>query len=312
MNQPSILSSKSTLPKTSDNKNAKPKSPKPKSPSHTDIVLTTVFDRLLSLKRKGDETDPFVHPSKRANPLSLQNESPMPSHQLQGNQATRRVCKRGRPTKALKNLSLLGEIVEFSLVEVSISQSPVESGDASMAEVKDKDWVLVVVPKQPQFQWETLESFRRRLHFAGFYYVDPVGLSGDLALWWKDNVDIDVHFKSKNLLRCNVSWPSNASRWLATFIYAPPSWNQRAIFWDTMRKIHEENKYPWICVEDFNEVGFIWEKQGGNECNRARIEQFQQMLSDCDFMDLEFKGQAYTWSNNQGGANNIRDALIGQ
>lgn len=45
--------------------------PKPKSPGHNDVSLTTVFDRLLSLKRKGDEEETSEHPSKRANSLSL-------------------------------------------------------------------------------------------------------------------------------------------------------------------------------------------------------------------------------------------------
>lgn len=33
------------------------------------------------------------------------------------------------------------------------------------------------------------------------------------------------------------------------------------------------------------------------------------MMSDCEFMDLEFKWPNYTWSNNQGGKDNIRIRL---
>lgn len=60
---------------------------------------------------------------------------------------------------------------------------------------------------------------------------------------------------------------------------------------------------------DFNEVGSIWEKQGGGTCNRARLERFQQLLSNCALMDLEFKGPRFTWSNNQGEGSNIRERL---
>ncbi|KAF7115523.1 hypothetical protein RHSIM_RhsimUnG0053200 [Rhododendron simsii] len=70
-----------------------------------------------------------------------------------------------------------------------------------------------------------------------------------------------------------------------------------------------ENDYPWFCVGDFNEIGSIWEKQGGGECPRSRIELFQSFLSDCALMDLEFKGPAYTWTNNQGEGFNIRERL---
>ncbi|XP_058185177.1 uncharacterized protein LOC131302517 [Rhododendron vialii] len=44
-------------------------------------------------------------------------------------------------------------------------------------------------------------------------------------------------------------------------------------------------------------------------CSRGRMDQFHSLLSDCEFMDLEFKGPSYTWSNNQEGENNIRIRL---
>lgn len=156
---------------------------------------------------------------------------------------------------------------------------------------------------------DILEKIRRRLHFSNGSYVDPIGLSGGLALWWKDGVDVDVHFKSRNLFKCIIKWPSISSRWLCSFVYAPPNWQQRVVFWDKLRRISEENKFPWLCVGDFNEVGSIWEKQGDNVCSRSRIEQFQQLMSDCELIDLEFKGQGYMWTNNQGGTDNIRERL---
>ncbi|KAH7838092.1 hypothetical protein Vadar_021979 [Vaccinium darrowii] len=70
-----------------------------------------------------------------------------------------------------------------------------------------------------------------------------------------------------------------------------------------------DNEFPWHCVGDFNEVGSIWEKQGGKVCNKSRIEQYQQLLSNCALMDLEFKGYVYTWSNKQGKGGNIRERL---
>ncbi|KAG5521762.1 hypothetical protein RHGRI_034100 [Rhododendron griersonianum] len=51
------------------------------------------------------------------------------------------------------------------------------------------------------------------------------------------------------------------------------------------------------------------EKQGGNLCSRSRMEHFHSLVTDCEFMDLEFKGPSYTWSNNQEGESNIRIRL---
>ncbi|KAH7843546.1 hypothetical protein Vadar_018002 [Vaccinium darrowii] len=155
----------------------------------------------------------------------------------------------------------------------------------------------------------TLEKIRRSLWFRNSCYVDPEGMSGGLALWWSDDVVLDVRFKSKNVLRCVVSWPQIHSPWLITFVYAPPIWNQRLVFWNFLKSIAKENGYPWLCVGDLNDCGSQAEKQGGNPCSRGRIEQFHSLMSDCEFMDLEFKGPNYTWSNNQGGDDNIRIRL---
>ncbi|KAG5549991.1 hypothetical protein RHGRI_015079 [Rhododendron griersonianum] len=174
--------------------------------------------------------------------------------------------------------------LDMELVEVPIAQSSDFSGPAVVADgdgcalagggdLSKEDRVkraLVAGPKQPRDQC----------------YMDPVGLLGGLALWWKDGIDVDVRFKSKNIFRCVVKWPSSPSSWLCTFIYAPPTWHQRVEFWDKLRRIYEENQFPWLCVGDFNEL-----------------------MSDCKLLDLEFKGQSYTWSNNQGGSSNIRERL---
>lgn len=71
----------------------------------------------------------------------------------------------------------------------------------------------------------------------------------------------------------------------------------------------KESLWLWLCIGDFNEVGSIWEKQGGVECSSSRVENFQKIMSDCALMDPEFKGNAFTWTNNQMGNNCIRERI---
>ncbi|KAL7168772.1 hypothetical protein ACSBR2_033919 [Camellia fascicularis] len=52
-----------------------------------------------------------------------------------------------------------------------------------------------------------------------------------------------------------------------------------------------------------------WEKQGSTPCNPARMAQFQHLLSECEFLDLEFKGSPYTWTNNQRSPQHLRERL---
>lgn len=80
------------------------------------------------------------------------------------------------------------------------------------------------------------------------------------------------------------------------FYLCPPKVATKKVFLGLSEIISGRNEFPWLCVGNFNEVGSIWEKQEGEVCSRSRIEQFQQVISDCSLMDLEFKGPAYTWS----------------
>ncbi|KAG5550969.1 hypothetical protein RHGRI_009405 [Rhododendron griersonianum] len=129
---------------------------------------------------------------------------------------------------------------------------------------------------------DSLERIRKRLRFNNSSYVEPECLSGGLALWWTDEVTVDVRFKSKNLFRCIVNLPLFSSPFLVTFVYAPPVWNHRLAFWNYLRNVASENRYPWLCVGDLNDCVAQVEKQGGNPCSRSRMEHFHSMVSDCD------------------------------
>lgn len=55
---------------------------------------------------------------------------------------------------------------------------------------------------------------------------------------------------------------------------------------------------PWICLEGFNE--FIWphEKEGGNPWNPGKRKYLRDFMQANNLIDIQFKGQQFTWSNN--------------
>ncbi|CAL5404679.1 unnamed protein product [Camellia sinensis] len=154
-----------------------------------------------------------------------------------------------------------------------------------------------------------MDRVRCRLQFSHKCYVDPEGLWGGLALWWTDEVDIEVRLKSKHFFRCVVGANGLGQNWAVSFVYAPPNRQFRNEFWGLLRGQALGNRYPWLCVGDFNQVSSMWEKQGGLACSSTQIANFQAMLSDCALMDLEFNGNAFTWSNNQVGLANVQERL---
>ncbi|KAF7135399.1 hypothetical protein RHSIM_Rhsim08G0131400 [Rhododendron simsii] len=265
------------------------------SPNHRDVGLSTVFDRLLNLKRKPDEEPELTVHSKRQNLLIERGES--------------RSSKKGHVSQQFQSL---GQDSSSSTVGVTRSERGRKAGNGSRGRGRKKrgsplrtnNRGLVEVSVSQSFNYSsalgTSDIAGNEFPFDGDLDVSgdgstpdipdltralynpstPCGLSGGLALWWKDSVDIDVRLSTKNVIRCIISWPSITSTWLCSFVYAPPNWQQRAEFWVFFKEVHKDNSYPWLCFGDFNEL-----------------------------MDLEFKGPAYTWTNNQGGECNIRERL---
>lgn len=104
-----------------------------------------------------------------------------------------------------------------------------------------------------------LDRIRQSLNFLNSCYVDSIGTSGGLALWWMDGVVLDIRSKSQNIFRCIFS-PTAGRSWAACFIYAPSQRQERAAFWKYLCDMATEMQYPWLCVGDFNQVGSILEK----------------------------------------------------
>ncbi|XP_028121690.1 uncharacterized protein LOC114318912 [Camellia sinensis] len=97
---------------------------------------------------------------------------------------------------------------------------------------------------------------------------DPprVGLNpsayGGLALWWTDDVQIDIRYQSKNLIRGIITPPDKSTVWATSFVYAPP---QRSLRKVGAGNIHERldralatvgwrSLYP--CAQVFHEARF--------------------------------------------------------
>lgn len=51
------------------------------------------------------------------------------------------------------------------------------------------------------------------------FYVDPVGQSGGLTLWWLDSNNLLVSFANHNLVRTVISFPHSSFQWHALFIH---------------------------------------------------------------------------------------------
>nr|GEW89154.1 putative reverse transcriptase domain, ribonuclease H-like domain, aspartic peptidase domain protein [Tanacetum cinerariifolium] len=92
-------------------------------------------------------------------------------------------------------------LVDVHIVNMSVDPPKLDSGVGrpltvsnlrELCRVHRPDVVLLLETKNKQ---NKLESIRWSTCFNGHFYVDSMGRSGGLALWWRDNLAINVEFQ---------------------------------------------------------------------------------------------------------------------
>ncbi|KAG5554870.1 hypothetical protein RHGRI_012438 [Rhododendron griersonianum] len=154
-----------------------------------------------------------------------------------------------------------------------------------------------------------VDKIRCNTNLLHSFYVDPVGFSGGLALWWDDSISVSIIHSSSFHIFAEVSSPQGGNKWFLSCVYIHPDAGTRAQAWSQLRSCSRTISSPWLCIGDFNEVSSSKEKFGGLPVSSSRLEAFNGLISDCSLLDLEFKGLNYTWSNNREGSANIRERI---
>ncbi|KAG2271460.1 hypothetical protein Bca52824_066015 [Brassica carinata] len=117
--------------------------------------------------------------------------------------------------------------------------------------------------------------------FTSHYTVPPVGLSGGLALSWKDNVKLEVLFSSPNFF--------------VSYIYGAPNKEDRPMFWESMKALGLGRTEPWLLTGDFNDLLDNSEKVGGPLRWEGSFLAFQNFVSENGLWDLQFSGNSLSW-----------------
>lgn len=183
-----------------------------------------------------------------------------------------------------------------------------------MASIRSTVWLVTHRPSiiflmETRNKENKLESLRRSLKFQHCFYVNPVGLSGGLALWWNSNISLSVDHASNNVVHTTCVSLLNSKKWATSFIYGSPTVDLKEEVWDYIRDIAFINSGPWFCIGDFNDIAEAKEKFGGTIPSTARISAFNDFLNDCRLLDLGFKGQRFTWWNKRVGPEAVMERL---
>ena len=68
-----------------------------------------------------------------------------------------------------------------------------------------------------------------------------------------------------------------------------------------LRMLNSKSKLPWCCFGDFKDLLEAVDKSGGVPRSHNLMQSFQDVLDECNFVDLRYLGPEFTWHGRQKG-----------
>ena len=72
-----------------------------------------------------------------------------------------------------------------------------------------------------------------------------------------------------------------------------------------LRSLSTRFTLPWVCIGDFNEILYAYEKQGWLDRLERKMLGFRDTLDFCKLKDLGYNGYPFTWCNWRPGNQNV-------
>ncbi|CAL9232043.1 unnamed protein product [Arabidopsis halleri] len=125
------------------------------------------------------------------------------------------------------------------------------------------------------------------------FSVPPQGLSGGLALFWKDSVELSVLSSSLNYIDTSLTYHGKLSN--ITLIYGEPQQDLRNVFWDNLSLLFAERDTTWLITGDLNDLLDNSEKRGGPSRCESSFIPFRNFVSMNGLLDLQHSGNSLSW-----------------
>ncbi|KAL0740038.1 hypothetical protein Bca4012_081551 [Brassica carinata] len=142
-------------------------------------------------------------------------------------------------------------------------------------------------------QDEEVLKMYRGTEFTNHFTVPPIGLSGGLALSWKDNVKLDILYSSPNVIDTSIVF--NNKTFFVSYVYGAPNREDRPQFWKLMSDLGSLRSSAWLITGDFNDLLDNDEKEGGPLRWEGSFLSFRNFVSQNGLWDLQFSGNSLSW-----------------
>jgi hypothetical protein len=147
------------------------------------------------------------------------------------------------------------------------------------------------------------------LGLRGFAGIDSEGLSGGLALFWDEKLEVDVQEVTKRYIDIHVRLSPTEPMWRLTCVYGEPRVEDRHEMWSSMQQLKTRSDLPWCMVGDFNEAMWSFEHMSVRARPEQQMVAFRDALEVCELVDLGFSGVPFTFDNKRSGRGNVKVRL---
>jgi hypothetical protein len=131
-----------------------------------------------------------------------------------------------------------------------------------------------------------LDWLKWKLEMPNMIEKPSVGQSGGLALFWKRGIEVKLTgFMSKYHIDTEII-EEDGFVWQFTGIYGEPKREENEKTWQLLRTLKHQSNKPWLCMGDFNEILYAWEKEGGAPRGQVYMDRFKEALEFCQLDDL--------------------------
>ena len=152
-----------------------------------------------------------------------------------------------------------------------------------------------------------LQNMQTDLGFDHLFTVEPLGLSGGLALFFMDEFQVNVLFSNNCMI--DIEAIINGIKVYMTFVYGDPVLERRDQVWERLTRFSTTRNGPWFMIGDFNEITCHNEKTGGRQRPDSSFLPFKHMLNDCGMLEFPFTGDMLSWVGKRAGGSTVRCRL---
>lgn len=149
----------------------------------------------------------------------------------------------------------------------------------TMREVRRKHFPDIMFLMETKKKFQYMEWLRNELGYDKIFTVEPLGLSGGLAVLWKNSYDIEILSGDKRIIDLKVHCRSIV--FFLTCVYGDPVRARRQDVWDWLVEIGMRRNEAWLLTGDFNELMSNDDKLWGAVREESTFWGFRNMAHDC-------------------------------